>query len=56
MGAAVVLFCLAAVIEGFVSPSAAPYAVKAGVAILSMSILAFYVIVLGWLGRNTRAD
>lgn len=56
MGAAVVLFCLAAVIEGFISPSAAPYAVKAGVAILSMSILAFYVIVLGWLGRNTRAD
>jgi uncharacterized membrane protein SpoIIM required for sporulation len=56
MGAAVVLFCLAAVIEGFISPSAAPYAVKAGVAILSMSMLAFYVIVLGWLGRNTRAD
>jgi uncharacterized membrane protein SpoIIM required for sporulation len=56
MGAAVVLFCLAAVIEGFVSPSAAPYAVKAGVALLSMAILFFYVVVLGWIGRDSRAD
>jgi uncharacterized membrane protein SpoIIM required for sporulation len=56
MGAAVVLFCLAAVIEGFVSPSAAPYPVKAGVALLSMAILFFYVVVLGWIGRDSRAD
>jgi uncharacterized membrane protein SpoIIM required for sporulation len=56
MGAAVVLFCLAAIIEGFISPSGAPYAVKAGVAILSSTILFFYVVVLGLLGRYTRAD
>lgn len=47
MGAAVVLFALAALIEGFVSPSAAPYAVKAAVALLSCLLLAFYFLVLG---------
>lgn len=56
MAMAVVLFCFAAVIEGFLSPSSAPYAVKAAVAILSSSILFFYVFVLGWMGRDTRAD
>jgi uncharacterized membrane protein SpoIIM required for sporulation len=49
--AAVVLFCLAAVIEGFVSPSGAPYAVKLGVALVSSAILLFYVVVLGLRGR-----
>ena len=34
IGAMMVLFFLAALIEGFLSPSAAPYAVKAAVAIL----------------------
>jgi len=52
VGAAVVLFCLAAVIEGFVSPSALPYEVKAGVAIASTAILLFYVLGLG-LARRT---
>lgn len=52
MGASVVLFCLAAVIEGFVSPSALPYAVKAGVAIASAAILVFYVVVLGSVRRT----
>ncbi len=52
MGAAVILFCLAAMIEGFISPSALPYAVKAGVAVLSTVILAFYVIGLGLLRRD----
>ncbi len=47
MGAAVILFCLAALIEGFLSPSSAPYAVKAGVAILSASLLLLYVVGLG---------
>jgi uncharacterized membrane protein SpoIIM required for sporulation len=47
VGAAVVLFCLAALIEGFVSPSAAPYAVKAGVAVLSVVLLLFYLVGLG---------
>lgn len=47
MGAAVVLFALAASIEGFVSPSTAPYAVKVGVALGSSLLLAFYFVVLG---------
>jgi uncharacterized membrane protein SpoIIM required for sporulation len=51
MGASVVLFCLAAVIEGFVSPSALPYMVKAGVAITSVGILVFYTLVLGSIRR-----
>lgn len=54
--AAVVLFCLAAVIEGFISPSGAPYAVKAGVALLSTAILLFYIVVLGLRGRIADAD
>jgi uncharacterized membrane protein SpoIIM required for sporulation len=48
IGAAVVLFCLAALIEGFVSPSAAPYAAKAAVAVLSTVMLLFYVVALGY--------
>jgi uncharacterized membrane protein SpoIIM required for sporulation len=47
VGAAVVLFALAAVIEGFVSPSAAPYPVKVFVAVLSAGLLVFYVVGLG---------
>jgi len=54
--AAVVLFCLAAVIEGFISPSGAPYAVKVGVALLSTAILIFYIVVLGLRGRFADAD
>ena len=47
MGVAVILFCLAAVIEGFLSPSSAPYAVKGAVALLSTAMLLFYVVGLG---------
>ena len=46
-GAAIVLFCLAAVIEGFLSPSAAPYAVKATVALASSALLVIYVVGFG---------
>jgi uncharacterized membrane protein SpoIIM required for sporulation len=56
MAAAVILFCLAALIEGFLSPSPAPYAVKAGVAIASSAILLFYVFGLGLMGSTPRAD
>ncbi len=45
--AAVLLFLLAALIEGFLSPSAAPYSVKLAVAIASCAILAFYFVGLG---------
>ena len=48
MGAAIVMFFLAAMIEGFLSPSGAPYWIKAGVAVLSSCLLAFYFAVLGF--------
>jgi hypothetical protein len=49
--AALVLFVLAAGIEGFLSPSSAPYAIKAAVAILSCVLLLFYFVVLGLRNR-----
>lgn len=48
MGAAMVMFFMAALIEGFLSPSAAPYWCKAAVAIASSGLLVFYFIVLGF--------
>jgi uncharacterized membrane protein SpoIIM required for sporulation len=51
----VVLFLLAAGIEAFVSQSEIPYAVKAGVAVLSIVMLLFYFIVLGYPGRTDVA-
>jgi uncharacterized membrane protein SpoIIM required for sporulation len=56
MAVAVILFCLAAIIEGFLSPSPAPYAIKAGVAILSTVLLVGYVFGLGLMGGAARAD
>jgi uncharacterized membrane protein SpoIIM required for sporulation len=52
MGAMMVLFFLAAMIEGFLSPSSAQYWVKASVAILSSGILMFYFVVLGFPRRE----
>jgi uncharacterized membrane protein SpoIIM required for sporulation len=46
--AAMVMFMLAAMIEGFLSPSSAPYAVKALVAVLSAGMLMVYFVVLGY--------
>lgn len=48
MGTSMVLFFLAAMIEGFLSPTSVPYAVKAGIAIVSTCILLFYFLVLGF--------
>jgi uncharacterized membrane protein SpoIIM required for sporulation len=48
MGAAMIMFFLAALIEGFLSPSSAPYSFKATVAVLSSGILMFYFVVLGY--------
>jgi uncharacterized membrane protein SpoIIM required for sporulation len=53
MGAAIVMFFMAALIEGFLSPSAAPYWLKVMVAIISSSLLAFYFVVLGFPRRLT---
>lgn len=46
-GAAVVLFCLAAVIEGFISPSTLPYPFKVAVAVGSGAALLLYVVGFG---------
>jgi uncharacterized membrane protein SpoIIM required for sporulation len=46
--AAVIMFLLAALIEGFLSPSAAPYWVKAVVAVFSAGLLMFYFVMLGY--------
>ena len=47
-GAALLMFALAALIEGFLSPSPAPYVVKAGVCLLTSAILVFYFVGLGY--------
>ena len=52
MGAMMVLFFLAAMVEGFLSPSAAPYWLKAAVAILLSGLLTFYFVVLGYPRRQ----
>lgn len=53
MGAASVMFFLAAMIEGFISPMAAiPFPVKASVAVLSTMMLTFYFVVLGYPRSN----
>lgn len=49
---AMILFLLAAMIEGFLSPSAAPYWLKAVVAVLSSGLLTFYFLVLGFPRRS----
>jgi uncharacterized membrane protein SpoIIM required for sporulation len=52
MGSAMVMFFFAALIEGFLSPSALPYALKATVAVLSSGLLMFYFVVLGFPRRS----
>lgn len=55
IGAVIVLFFLAALIEGFLSPTAAPYWLKAGVAVLSCGLLTFYFVVLGFPRKGQHA-
>ena len=47
MGSAMILFFLAALIEGFLSPSELPYWVKATTAVVSSALLMFYFLMLG---------
>jgi uncharacterized membrane protein SpoIIM required for sporulation len=54
MGAAIVLFFLAAIIEGFVSPSSLPYVLKAMIAIASSALLMVYFVVLGMPRRRAH--
>lgn len=48
MAASAVLFFLAALTEGFISPSPLPYLVKAAWAVLSSGLISFYFVVLGF--------
>jgi uncharacterized membrane protein SpoIIM required for sporulation len=48
MAASAALFLLAALTEGFISPSPLPYLVKAIWAILSSGLISFYFVVLGF--------
>jgi uncharacterized membrane protein SpoIIM required for sporulation len=48
VSAAIILFAFAAAIEAFISPSGAPYWVKAGVAAISSLLMMFYFVLLGW--------
>lgn len=50
-----ILFFLAACIEGLISPSLLPYGLKAAVAVLSSTILVFYFVLLGNPGGNRLA-
>ena len=51
MGTAMLLFFLAALIEGFVSPTALLYPVKAAIALFCSGLLMFYFVVLGYPGK-----
>ncbi len=46
--AAVILFCFAALIEAFLSPSPLPYQLKSAVAVFSTALLMFYFVGLGY--------
>jgi uncharacterized membrane protein SpoIIM required for sporulation len=52
---AVILFMMAAFIEGFISPSALPYTIKAFVAAASSALLMFYFVILGQPPREADA-
>ncbi len=54
MGAAMSLFFLAALIEGFISPAALPWGLKLAVALFSAAVLVFYLVFLG--SQRSGAD
>ena len=56
VGAAMVMFFMAALIEGFLSPSGLPYELKIGVALLSSTLLGIYFIVLGFPSGVRKAE
>lgn len=51
----IVLFFLAAMIEGFISPTSLPWAFKAFVALLTSGMLMFYFVILGFPRGGLRA-
>ena len=48
VGAAIILFVLAGMIEAFISPSALPFVFKGAVAVITSGMLMFYFVMLGW--------
>jgi hypothetical protein len=48
MVAAAMLFFLAALTEGFISPSPLPYTIKALWAVISSGLISFYFVILGY--------
>ena len=48
VGTMMLLFFMAALIEGFLSPSAVSYQIKASVAIISVCLLLYYFVYLGY--------
>ena len=50
--AAMIMFLLAAAIEGFISPSPLPYWAKASVAVFSAATLVWYFVILGYPRNN----
>lgn len=55
MAASGILFFLAALTEGLLSPSGVPYLVKAGWAVFSSTLLMFYFVVLGYPREKSSA-
>jgi uncharacterized membrane protein SpoIIM required for sporulation len=55
VGLGMVLFGLAAMIEGLISPAAIPYWTKASIAVASSALLVFYFILLGHPAGANRA-
>ena len=52
MGAAMVMFFMAAMIEAFISPSPLWWSIKAAVAVISSAMLMIYFVVLGFPWRS----
>lgn len=55
VGTMMVLFFLAALIEGFISPTSLPWSFKAFVAVMSSGMLMFYFVILGFPRGDWRA-
>ena len=55
MGVTMILFFLAALVEGYISPSAMPYEVKAAFGVGSSFALMVYFVVLGSIGQRMMA-
>ena len=55
VGASLILFFLAALIEGFISPAPLPYEFKAAVCSFSILLLLLYFVILGYVKQETES-